>query len=90
MWHVVKKLLIIPHGQASVERGFSNSELIVENMAEKSVVAQRQVYNGVSHYGAPETVSVTKSMLTYTQATRQRYIGYLDKRNVHLNKNRRF
>ena len=57
MWHVVKKLLIISHGQATVERGFSiNSELIVENMAEKSVVAQRQVYDGISHYGAPETV----------------------------------
>ena len=87
MWHVVKKLLIISHGQATVERGFSiNSELIVENMAEKSVVAQRQVYDGISHYGAPETVSVTKSMLTYTQGARQRYIAYLDQQKESASK----
>ena len=42
MWCVFKLLLCLSHGQASVERGFSvNSNLLVENMHEDSLIAQR-------------------------------------------------
>ncbi|KAK0143227.1 hypothetical protein N1851_018653 [Merluccius polli] len=40
LWDVVKVVLVLSHGQASVERGFSiNKELIVENQKELSLVA---------------------------------------------------
>lgn len=43
-WNMVKMLLVLSHGQASVESGFSiNKELIVENQKEASLVAQRLI-----------------------------------------------
>ena len=42
----VKLLCILSHGNTTVESGFSiNSDVLVENLLEKSVVAQRQVYD---------------------------------------------
>ena len=40
----VLKLLLLSHGQATVERGFSvNKEMIVENQQEQSLVARRVI-----------------------------------------------
>ena len=48
MWCVFKLLLCLSHGQASVERGFSvHSDLLVENMHEDSLIAQRIVQDHV-------------------------------------------
>ena len=42
LWKVGKLLLALSHGQATVERGFSsNKEVMVENLAQHSLVAQR-------------------------------------------------
>ncbi|KAJ8887333.1 hypothetical protein PR048_013548 [Dryococelus australis] len=60
----VKKVLILSHGNASVERGFSvNKELVVENQAQKSLVAQRQVYDGVVTSGGLHDLKVCKKMI---------------------------
>lgn len=41
LWKIVKLLLALSHGQATVERGFSsNKEVMVENLAQHSLVAQ--------------------------------------------------
>jgi len=41
LWTVVKLVLVLSHGNASVERGFSvNKELLIENMLEETVVSQ--------------------------------------------------
>lgn len=49
LWELVKMLLTISHGQASVERGYSvNKELLIENMQEKTLVALRKVHDAVS------------------------------------------
>ena len=41
-WKVVKLVFTLSHGQAAVERGFSdNKEVLVENMQELSLVSQR-------------------------------------------------
>ena len=46
LWMVTKKLLILSHGQATVECGFSiNSHMAVENVKEESLVAQRIVHD---------------------------------------------
>uniref|UniRef100_A0A915JXD8 Uncharacterized protein n=1 Tax=Romanomermis culicivorax TaxID=13658 RepID=A0A915JXD8_ROMCU len=45
---VVKQLLILSHGNATVESGFIvNEDLLVENLQEKSIIAQRLVYDFV-------------------------------------------
>ena len=45
---VLKIILTLSHDQASVERGFSVSKfLLVENLATKSLIAQRIVYDNM-------------------------------------------
>jgi hypothetical protein len=37
LWEIIKAVLILSHGQATVERGFSfNKEIITENMMDKT------------------------------------------------------
>ncbi|KAK7868384.1 hypothetical protein R5R35_013669 [Gryllus longicercus] len=60
----LKTILIISHGNASVERGFSvNSECIVENQTEKSLVAQRYVYDAVQDAGGVDKFNIDKSLI---------------------------
>lgn len=50
LWKVVKMVLILSHGNAAVESaaGFSvNKELLVENMEEVTIVAQRIVFDAI-------------------------------------------
>ena len=79
LWIVTKKLLILSHRQATVERGFSiNSQLVVENLQEASVVSQRVVYDVIATAGGLCDVRITKSMLSYAQGARQHYMAYLE------------
>ena len=44
LWMLVKMMLLLSHGQASVERGFSiNRQIEVENLSEHSYVSQRTI-----------------------------------------------
>ncbi|KAK2143912.1 hypothetical protein LSH36_800g01109 [Paralvinella palmiformis] len=44
LWRVVRKVLLVSHGQASVERGFSlNRQIEKDNMSEGMIVALRQI-----------------------------------------------
>ena len=48
VWEVFRIIFSLLHGQAAVERGFSvNSELLVENLQEKTLVASCFVYSSV-------------------------------------------
>ncbi|KAJ4946065.1 hypothetical protein JOQ06_023740 [Pogonophryne albipinna] len=77
--HVVKMLLVLSHGQASVERGFSiNKELIVENQKEASLVAQRLIVGHIRAVGGVTNVQLTKELLISVSGARQRYHSYLD------------
>jgi len=52
LWKVVKMLLVLSHGQATVERGFSmNKQVETENLYEESVVAKRTICDYVSYAG---------------------------------------
>ena len=52
LFSVVKLILILSHGQATVERGFSvNKEVEVENLKEHTLVAQRIVCDHVNSVG---------------------------------------
>lgn len=92
-WMVTKKLLILSHGQPTVERGFSiNSHVTVENLKEESLVAQRIVHDAITTPGGVCQMPVTKSMLSYAQG--QKYMAYLEagkkkvlKQNIQRNVN---
>jgi hypothetical protein len=49
---VIKLLLLLSHGQASVEKGRSvNKEVSVEHLAETSLIAQRTIVDHISSVG---------------------------------------
>ena len=49
LWFIVRQVLILSHGNACVESGFSiNKILLQENMKNESLVAQRIVFDGIN------------------------------------------
>ncbi|GBL83428.1 hypothetical protein AVEN_110724-1 [Araneus ventricosus] len=77
----VKFILILSHGSAFVERGFSiNSECLIENQLEESLVALRQIYDGVVGEGGINDLVITKSMINFVKNSHTRYLEALEKR----------
>ncbi|XP_048577470.1 uncharacterized protein LOC116618576 [Nematostella vectensis] len=64
LWKLVKVLLVLSHGQATVERGFSvNRQVMVENLQERSFTAQRVIHDHITHIGGLKKLEVTKQLL---------------------------
>lgn len=79
LFKVVQLLLVLSHGQASVERGFSvNKELEIENLANQSLMAQRLVCDHLNAVGGVLNVPLTQPLLTSCAGARKRYERYLD------------
>ena len=85
LWKVGKLLLALSHGQATVERGFSShKEVIVANLAQHSLVAQRVICDHVRSVGGVLNVVFSKELLLSAASGRQRYHTALDeKRRKH-------
>lgn len=74
-----QKLLILSHGQATVERGFSvNKEIETCNMQEDTLVAQRLLCDYVTRHGGVTKVPLTKELLSSVASARTRYRLYLE------------
>ena len=74
LFDIVKILLVLSHGQASVERGFSvNKEIEVENLQEHSLVAQRIICDHLKAVGGVLSVPITKKFLATAASSRQKY-----------------
>ena len=71
LFNVVKLVFILSHGNAP---DFSiNSDVLVENLLEKSVVAQSQVCDGIHHSGGVLEVDITKSLIKSVNISHSRY-----------------
>ena len=52
VWSVVLKLLLLSHGQASVERSFSiNKKITTQNLSEDTLIAKRSIKDYILHIG---------------------------------------
>jgi hypothetical protein len=80
LWKVIEILLVLSHGQATVERGFSvNKKIEIENLKEKSYVAQRLICDFVNSFGGNVfDIEITKNMRTYVSNAKQMYLQYLE------------
>ena len=79
LWSMVRKLLILSHGEATVERGFSvNKEVEIFNMQPDTVVAHRLVCDYVSSCGGVNSVPITKELLNFAAAARSNYRHHLE------------
>ena len=75
---VVKITLILSHGQGRVESGFSiNEQMLLENMQEDSIVAQRMVYEG-SLQGGASKVDINRTMLKYVKQAKSKQMFALE------------
>lgn len=76
---VMKMLLILSHGQAAVERGFSvNKEVEVENIKHRTLVAQRVICDHVKSVGGGIfNVELSKELLMSARMARQMYDQHL-------------
>lgn len=75
----IQRLLLLSHGQATVERGFSvNKEVETCNIKEETVEAHRLVCDQVHALGGVLKVSLTKELLASVASARTRYRIYLD------------
>lgn len=60
----IKLVLILSHGNAAVERGFSiNEECLMENQREKSLIALRRICDFVQNAGGLENIQIDKSLI---------------------------
>lgn len=81
LWKIFKILLLLSHGQASVERGFSqNKEIMVDNMSEHCLKSQRIIVDNIKHVGGIQNIQMDKPMLIAVSGARQRYYAYLDEK----------
>ena len=79
LFKVLQLLLVLSHGEASVERGFSvNKELEVENLANQSLVAQCLVCDHINAVGGILNVSIAQPLLASCSAARKCYERYLE------------
>ena len=75
---VIKLCLVLSHGNAHVESGFSiNEQLLHENEREITVIAQRIVYEGIL------SVDINDSMMRYVNKSHSLYIQELEKNKKH-------
>ena len=77
----MKFLLILPHGQATVESGFSTTKAIVDNRAslgDKSVKGQKLVSSVVRACGRADKVPVTTEVLAAVKASCSKYKADLE------------
>ena len=73
-WSVIEMALLLSHGQASVERGFSvNKELVVENRQEESLIARRIIKDHIMHVNCVTDVEITRDMVLAARSARAKY-----------------
>nr|CAD7427210.1 unnamed protein product [Timema monikensis] len=79
LWEVIKICLVLSHGNATVEGGFSvNKSLLVENMHEKTVTAQRHIHDEIQEAGGIKNIHISKKMLDYVRGAWKHYHEYLE------------
>ena len=81
LWAVISKMLLISHGQATVERGFSvNKQAVEVNQSEESLIARRIIKDHINFIGGIKNVEVLEPMLASCSQARQRYLAHLDEK----------
>lgn len=71
---VIKMVMILAHGNANVERGFSvNKDCLEQNVSEETIVARRMIYDSVLSKGGINNIEITKQMVLSVKNTRSLY-----------------
>ena len=83
LYEVIQMVLILSHGNAQVESRFSiNGDILPENLQDESVVAQRQVCDGIHNQGGVLNVDITKEMMRSVRVSHSRYTEALKEKRL--------
>ena len=79
---VLKIVLTLSHGKASVERGFSvNKSLLVENLSAKILISKRIVYDHMNfHNLTPENFIINSALRKSVRNAKNEYEKYLEEK----------
>lgn len=73
LWSVIQIVLILSHGNARIESGFSaNKDILTPNLKSETLEAHRLVYDAIRKAGGPKHVQITPSMRSNVRLARQR------------------
>jgi hypothetical protein len=87
LWNVVQMVLLLSHGQATVERGFSINKQVVEvNQYADSLVARRRIKDHVQYVGGLQSVVINEELITEGYQARRRYHENLEQKKVDIEK----
>ena len=79
LWPVLRQLLLLSHGQATVERSFSiNKNVTTQNLSENALNARRIIVDHIRHVGGIQGMVITKELLQSVQHSRHRYEDHLE------------
>lgn len=80
LWVVVKQLMLLSHGQAAVERGFSvNRQVEADNISGQTIISRRLVCSYVNLVGGILNVDVSnKQLLISCSSACQKYCAHLE------------
>ena len=77
-------LLTVSHGNATVESGFSiNEALLLNNMKERTVIAQRTVYDSIIKHGGVLNVPIKKELINRVRGSHSSYQVFLEEQKKH-------
>ena len=75
LWLIIKHLLLLSHGQATVERGFS-----VNRETSVGLVARRPIIDTIRHAGGVLNITISKELLLSASSARSKYNEYLEQK----------
>lgn len=77
---VIKLLLVLSHGQASVERGFNINKTVNKfNISQDSIVARKLIIDHMQKKNiSPSKIDMSLSLVKSVKASRRRYATYLE------------
>ena len=82
LWKMYRILLLLSHGQAAVERGFSvNRHIEVENLSAESYSAQPIICDHVNSIGGLNNISIDKNLMLSVAGARQTHMMSLNEKN---------
>lgn len=83
LFSVIQKILILSHGNAPGESGFSlNKQFSVENLREDSLIALRLISDHIHACNGPSNVKIAEEVLDFARSARVRYREASDKGKV--------
>lgn len=83
LWFVVQRLLLLSHGQASVERSFSiNKMMSMVNLLPENLTSRRIIKDHISSVGGVSNVSISKQMLNAVAMSNCKYKDDLERKKM--------